>query len=77
MIQVPGVGLLQASPVRRGSNDSPPIEFQEGRGIEVVMRSAADAANAKYRKQPQLLLVVLRDKVCWGPGEKYNLQIPI
>ncbi|GLC53161.1 Protein argonaute-3 [Pleodorina starrii] len=61
-------GMKVANPVRRGSEDSPPVEWQGGgrgggRGIEATMRAAADAAKAKYGKPAQLLLVVLPEKL--------------
>ncbi|KXZ43782.1 hypothetical protein GPECTOR_80g142 [Gonium pectorale] len=57
-------GMRVANPVMAGSNDSPPVEFVgRGRGIEATMRAAADAAQAKYKRAAQLLLVILPDKL--------------
>lgn len=55
-------------PVQRNSLTSPPVEFQKEanrpvRGIEAVMRAAADAAEKKYKKRAQLLVVVLPEPV--------------
>ncbi|PNW83955.1 hypothetical protein CHLRE_04g214250v5 [Chlamydomonas reinhardtii] len=74
-------GMRVASPVTRGSNDSPPVEYGGAaagggaagrgggaRGVEATLRAAADAAAARYKKPAQLVLVVLPVK----PSDEYR-----